>query len=85
MQQPQQQIDLRDIILDLAQLKRKEAELIRERDSVKNEILKKENFLYDTFQNESIQQARQARMEASKIKQTLPETSPTSIGKKPTK
>ena len=61
MSQPHQ-IELRDIILDIAQLKRKEAELQRSILSVQNQILKQENFLYDTFQNESIELARQARL-----------------------
>ena len=61
MQQPQS-VELKDVILDIAQLKRKKAELERELKSLSNEIEKKENFIYDTLQNEAIAAARSARI-----------------------
>ncbi len=63
--QTQQPIELKDIILDIAQLKRKKDELERELQSLSNEITKKEHFVYDSLQNEAIREAREARMKES--------------------
>jgi hypothetical protein len=59
--QNQNQLEVKDVILDIALLKRRKQTLSRELQAIQNEIEQKENFLYDSFQNEAIQLAREAR------------------------
>jgi len=58
----EQTVQLRDVVLEIYGLKKREESLKKELESLHLDIDRKESFLYNSLQEEAIQTAREARL-----------------------